>query len=136
MTIRTMKNWIMAGILLAAFTLLTLSSSIQKSATWDETRVLDGSEMGTFVAFARRSGQDWYVAVLNCREKQKTYSIPLAFLGAGDYEATLYHDAPGPRTSVRIEAGHSVDKGDTISVQLKGGGGFVGRFAKPGEYTK
>ena len=103
---------------------------------WDETRVLDGSEMGTFVAFARRSGQDWYVAVLNCREKQKTYSIPLAFLGAGDYEATLYHDAPGPRTSVRIEAGHSVDKGDTISVQLKGGGGFVGRFAKPGEYTK
>ena len=105
-------------------------------AVWDETRVLEGSEIGAFVAFARRSGRDWYVAVLNCKEKQKTYSIPLAFLGEGDYEAALYHDVPGPPTSVRIEAGYSVQKGQTISVQLKGGGGFVGRFSKPGEYTK
>jgi alpha-glucosidase len=105
-------------------------------AVWDETRVLEGSEIGAFVAFARRSGRDWYVALLNCKEEQKTYSIPLAFLGEGDYEAALYRDAPGPPTSVRIEAGHSVQKEQTISVQLKGGGGFVGRFSKPGEYTK
>lgn len=105
-------------------------------AVWDETRVLEGSEIGAFVAFARRSGRDWYVAVLNCKEKQKTYSIPLAFLGEGDYAAALYHDAPGPCTSLRIEAGHSVQKEQTISVQLKGGGGFVGRFSKPNEYTK
>ena len=105
-------------------------------AVWDETRVLEGSEIGTFVAFARRSGEDWYVAVLNCQEKQKTYSLPLAFLGEGDYEAALYQDEPGPHTSVKIEAGHSVQKEQTISVRLKSGGGFVGRFSKPEEYTK
>ncbi|MHC4204451.1 MAG: glycoside hydrolase family 97 protein [Planctomycetota bacterium] len=105
-------------------------------AVWDETRVLEGSEIGAFISFARRSGEDWYVAVLNCREKEKTYSIPLAFLGEGDYQAALYHDAPGPRASVRIETGHSVQKGQTISIRLKGGGGFVGRFSKPKEYTK
>jgi alpha-glucosidase len=95
-------------------------------AVWDETRILEGSKIGTFVAFARRSGEDWYVAVLNCQEKQKTYSIPLAFLGEGDYEAALYQDAPGPHTSVKTEAGHSVQKEQTISVRLKSGGGFVG----------
>ena len=103
---------------------------------WDETRVLEDSEIGTFVAFARRSGRDWYVAVLNCQKKQKKYSIPLSFLAEGYYEATLYHDAPGPPASVRVEAGHSLQKGQTVSVQLKAGGGFVGRFKKPGEYTK
>ncbi len=105
--------------------------------TLDEFRgLLEGSEIGTFVAFARRSGEDWYVAVLNCQEKQKTYSIPLAFLGEGNYEAALYHDALGPHTSVKIEAGHSVQKEQTISVRLKSGGGFVGRFSKSKEYTK
>jgi alpha-glucosidase len=105
-------------------------------AVWDETRVLEDSEIGEFVAFARRSGKDWYMAVLNCMEKKKTYSVPLTFLGEGDYAAALYHDAPGPPTSLRIEAGHSVQKGQAISTQLKGGGGFVGRFSKPNEYTK
>jgi hypothetical protein len=105
-------------------------------AVWDETRVLKDSEIGAFVAFARRSGKDWYVAVLNCTEKKKTYSVPLMFLGEGDYTATFYHDAPGPPTSLRIEAGQSMQKGQTISTQLKGGGGFVGRFSKPSEYTK
>jgi hypothetical protein len=105
-------------------------------AVWDETRVLEGSEIGAFVSFARRLGEDWYVAVLNCQEKEKAYSIPLAFLGEGDYKAALYHDAPGPNTSVRIEAGHSMQKAQTISVRLKSGGGFVGRFSKSKEYTK
>ena len=105
-------------------------------AVWDETRVLEGTEIGAFVAFARRSGKDWYVAVLNCETKQKTNSISLAFLDEGDYEATLYHDATGHSRSVRIEAGQSVQKGQTISIQLNGGGGFVGRFSKPTEYTK
>jgi len=105
-------------------------------AVWDETRVLEGTAIGKFVAFARRSGRDWYVAVLNCQEKEETYPIPLAFLSEGDYQANLYRDGPGPFASVRAEAGRSVKRGQTISVQLKAGGGFVGRFSKPGEYTK
>jgi hypothetical protein len=105
-------------------------------AVWDETRVLKDTEIGAFVAFVRRSGKDWYVAVLNCKDKEKKYSIPLSFLGEGEYSAAIYHDAPGSPTSLRIEGGHSVHKGQTISTQLKGGGGFVGRFSKPTEYTK
>jgi hypothetical protein len=76
------------------------------------------------------------VAVLNCQKKQKTYSFPLAFLTEGDYQATLYRDASGAPASVRIEAGRSVQRGQTLSVQLKAGGGFAERFSKPGAYTK
>ena len=88
------------------------------------------------VTFARRSGRDWYVALLNCKEMPKTYSIQLAFLGERDYASAIYHDALGPSTSLRIEAGHSVQKAQTISIELKGAGGFVGRFSRPNEYTK
>ena len=58
------------------------------------------------------------------------------FESEGDYQANLYRDGPGPRESVRVEAGSSVQRRQTISVQLKAGGGFVGRFGKPSEYTK
>ncbi|HLP77073.1 MAG TPA: glycoside hydrolase family 97 catalytic domain-containing protein, partial [Candidatus Paceibacterota bacterium] len=34
-------------------------------ATWDETIVLPGSEIGKCAAFARRSGKDWFIGVLN-----------------------------------------------------------------------
>jgi alpha-glucosidase len=58
-------------------------------AVWDETRVLEGSAIGKFVAFARRSGNDWYVALLNCQKAKKSHSIDLSFLSDGEYLSTL-----------------------------------------------
>lgn len=41
---------------------------------WDETRVLPPSEIGRWVAFARRVGETWYVAVLNLPGTLVSYS--------------------------------------------------------------
>jgi len=103
---------------------------------WDETVVLEGSAIGTFVAFARRSGTDWYVALLNCQDKETQCNLKLAFLGQGDYQATLYHDGSDSRFASRIEAGLNVKKGQQLSLTLQPGGGFVGKFNLPTEYTK
>lgn len=103
---------------------------------WDETRVLEGSAIGRCVAMARRSGSDWYVAVLNCQDEVANYELKLWFLGDGDYQAALYHDGTEGRSSLRIEAGATVQKGRTLPVRLQGGGGFVAKFAKAKQYTK
>lgn len=100
---------------------------------WDETRVLQGSAIGECVAFARRSGSDWYVGILNCRDQERPYELDLSFLADGDYQATLCHDMKGPKTASRTEAGVMVNRGQTLSLVLQPGGGFVGRFKKPVE---
>ncbi len=66
---------------------------------WDETRVLPGSAIGSRVAFARRHGEDWYVAVLNCEDHQVTYDCDLSFLPSGEYQAVLYLDGKEERKS-------------------------------------
>ena len=104
-------------------------------AVWDETRVLAGSAIGRFVVFARRADKDWYVAILNCQDKEATYDLPLHFLDDGEYTATLYRDGDGARTTARIEAGASVSNDQRISLRLQPGGGFVGRFSRPKAYT-
>jgi hypothetical protein len=103
---------------------------------WDETRVLDGSAIGSFVALARRSGSDWYVAILNCEDAEKSYSLPLTFLGDGDYLATSYRDDAGPASALRIDTGAVVTKGQVVPIRMKAGGGYVGRFHKPTGYTR
>jgi alpha-glucosidase len=58
---------------------------------WDETRVLQG-EIGRFIAVARRSGEDWYIGVMNA-EKRRSISVPLKFLRPGQpYLADIYAD--------------------------------------------
>ncbi|MCF7972566.1 MAG: glycoside hydrolase family 97 catalytic domain-containing protein, partial [Phycisphaerae bacterium] len=103
---------------------------------WDETLVLPGSTIGRFVAFARRSGRDWYVALLNCQDRQAHYELDLGFLGAGDYLAALYHDGSGSRFASRLEAGRTVKTGQRLSLDLEPGGGFVGKFNLPTQYTE
>lgn len=103
---------------------------------WDETRVLDGSAIGCFVALARRSGPDWYVAILNCTEKETRYDLPLSFLGNGDYSTTLYRDGEGPSGSATIEMSRITHQSDRLPVHLKGGGGFVAQMRKPKAYSE
>ena len=55
--------------------------------TWDETRVIDGFP-GEFVVIARRSGADWFIGGMN-GDAARTVSIPLRFLGAGEYHRAL-----------------------------------------------
>ena len=97
---------------------------------WDETRVLQG-EMGQYIVIARRLGDTWYVGGQTSWDA-RTVSLPLDFLAEGSYFVTLLTDG--------INAGHNAEdyqfnrqthgKGDTLSIAMASGGGFVLRIVK------
>ena len=61
--------------------------------TWDETRVLPGSEIGELAAFARRKGKVWYVAVINGTAQAKEFVLKADFLRRGQqYKAMVISD--------------------------------------------
>jgi alpha-glucosidase len=100
-------------------------------STWDETRVLTGSEIGELVLFARRKGSTWFLAAM-CGPAAKTIQVPLSFLGTGQYQSTLVRDGAPDGSTVTLESG-VVSQKETITLALRPGGGFVGRFsAAPG----
>lgn len=91
---------------------------------WDETRVLTGSEPGKVVAEARRSGKQWFIAVMNGADAT-TLNIPLAFLGLGTWKATQLRDAKDKPDAWDREDGQ-VTHTDHIHLELAPRGGFVG----------
>jgi alpha-glucosidase len=95
-------------------------------AVWDETVVLPVSEIGEVAAFARRSGDTWFLAVVN-GPSARDVRIPLAFLGPDDYDALLLRDRKGDPAAVRVEEA-AARRGDSLAVELSDGGGFVARF--------
>jgi alpha-glucosidase len=103
----------------------------QVPATWDETRVLSG-EIGEHVVIARRSGRDWYVGAMS-NEQARTVSVPLEFLPAGTFKATVYQDGDEP-ADLRRES-RRVDAKQTLSLALAASGGAVVRLtpASPDE---
>lgn len=63
--------------------------------TWDETRVLAGSEIGELAAFAKRKGKVWYVAVINGTEQAKEFVLKPSFLPRkGSFKASIVTDGP------------------------------------------
>jgi len=95
--------------------------------TWDETRVLSGSEIGELVLFARRKGDTWFLAAMS-GPAPRTVKVPLSFLSAGRYTSTLVRDDAPDGSTVRVESSVHVQK-DIIALELRAGGGFLGRFA-------
>ena len=96
-------------------------------STWDETRVLAGSDIGELVLFARRKGNTWFLAVMNGPVARKI-TVPLSFLPAGRYQGTLVRDDAPDGSTVRVESTVLTQK-ETIALDLGAGGGFLGRFA-------
>ncbi len=97
-------------------------------AVWDETIVLPGSEIGELAAFARRTGGTWFVAVMN-GPSARTVKVPLAFLGGGEYKATLVRDHKDNDAAVAIE-NTTGKQSDALSLELRPGGGFIARFTR------
>jgi alpha-glucosidase len=96
-------------------------------ATWDETIVLPGSEIGELAAYARRKGDTWFVAVMN-GDKPMQLKIPLRFL-KGAYNAQIVSDDPASSASVKISR-TAYSSADTIDLHLAAGGGFIAEFSK------
>jgi len=105
------------------------AAEIMKSipSVWDQTMVLPVSEIGQIAALARRKGDTWFLAVIN-GINARTVRVDLSFLGQGDYRSTLIRDTC-EAAAVKIEQ-VTLTSRDTVSIDLRSGGGFVGRFAK------
>ena len=95
-------------------------------STWDETIVLPGSSIGEVAAFARRKGEEWFIAVLNGPEG-RTLRVDLKFLGARPYRAVLVRDDPDNAAAEGIERATFTRQG-SIAITLRPGGGFIGRL--------
>jgi alpha-glucosidase len=97
-------------------------------AVWDETIVLPVSEIGEVAAFARRSGDQWFLAILNGPEARKI-SVPLSFLGRGNYSALIVRDDKSDSAALQIENAKK-QRSDSLEIEMSNGGGFIARFAK------
>lgn len=96
-------------------------------STWDETIVLNGSEIGELAAYARRKGDTWFIAIMN-GVKEKSISIPLKFLRADkSYEATIVQDNENDAVPVNVTH-QSIKKNDVINLNLVSGGGYIAMF--------
>jgi alpha-glucosidase len=92
--------------------------------TWDESRALAG-RIGQYVAVARRSGTTWYLGAMT-NETGRTLSVPLSFLGSGNWTATVYADgtpASPPYRTPTVVSSASVTSASSLSMVLAPSGG-------------
>lgn len=93
---------------------------------WDETIVLQPSEIGKCVVMAKRKGKDWYVAAMT--DEASNVSLPLSFLGKGEYKTNVVSDVPGGDQKCSIS--HAVyTRGNPLEIRMEAGGGFLARFS-------
>lgn len=90
---------------------------------WDETRVLT-AKPDRCVVVARRRGKDWYLGGMTGNDSE-SIDVPLSFLGAGNFDATLLLDVPSGRPTDLDQRNKTVDAADALSVEMSRGGGFV-----------
>jgi len=97
-------------------------------SVWDETVVLPGSDIGELAAFARRSGRNWFVGVLN-GAAARTLKIDLGFLGRDRYDALLVRDTADDPAAVSVEK-TATTASVPLTIDVRPGGGFVARFTR------
>jgi len=92
-------------------------------SVWNETRVLPGSEIGQLAAFARRSGDQWFIGVINDLTPRR-HAVALNFLAKRGYKVVeLSDDAERNDAFVRTE--RNVTSKDTLTLPLRKDGGYV-----------
>ena len=101
---------------------------------WAQSRLLDG-RIGQYVVMARqdRHSEDWYLGAVT-DEEPREITIPLAFLGEGEWTATIYADAPDADWQTNPYATtiekRTVHAGEEIKIHLASGGGCAIRLEK------
>lgn len=96
--------------------------------TWDETRVLPESKIGEMAAIARRSGDVWYLSVLN-GGKQYDGNLSTDFLPKGSYRTTIASDKDNNPRQIAITSGKT-KSGRPLKVNLIPGGGYLVKFER------
>lgn len=97
---------------------------------WDDTRIPAG-EVGKFIISARKSGNDWFIGILNNSETRE-FSLKLDFLENAQYEATTYADAPDASVNAEklIKDTIPVNKSTVIRIKMAPGGGYAAQLRK------
>jgi alpha-glucosidase len=95
---------------------------------WDETRFM-GGEVGKYVILARKSGEDWFVGLMNDGTPRRI-SVRLDFLAEGKYLCELYTDSKDPLRVNRTDM--AVRRGDSLEIDMPAGGGSAVRIRKSG----
>ena len=87
-------------------------------------------EVGKYVAEVRRNGKNWYLAAISDRNG-KELSVPLKFLGKGDWKVTLWQDAPdsGENAENVVKSEKTAKASDTLQLKLAPSGGTVAIFS-------
>jgi alpha-glucosidase len=97
-------------------------------ASWDETKVLNGS-VGDYVTIARRSGEEWYIGAITDWDAREL-SVSLDFLDSGDYRAEIFAD--GSNAAIDAESvaisEETVNAQSTLTLPLAPGGGYAARL--------
>jgi alpha-glucosidase len=91
---------------------------------WDESRTLSG-RIGEHIVEARRSGRRWFVGAMT-NEQPRRLSLPLGFLGAGTWTATIFSDgasAGEPWRTPVVRRDRTVSATDRVELSLAGSGG-------------
>jgi alpha-glucosidase len=88
-------------------------------ATWDETRFLSG-RVGESIVLARRKGKQWWVGAMT-NEQGRTVTVPLSFLGEGQWTADIAQDGAAPTKLTRQQ--RTVSARDRVTLKLAPSGG-------------
>lgn len=95
---------------------------------WDETRVLPESRIGKLAALARRSGNTWYLSVLN-GETPYEGEFKMDFLPKGKYRMTIASD-DGKNYKKIVISNRKIGSGQKLKISLLSGGGYLAKIEK------
>jgi alpha-glucosidase len=97
---------------------------------WDDIKFLGGYP-GDYVAIAKRSGDRWFVGVLN-NSIGKTVEVNLSFLPAGDYSAEIWTDTKKSDSEPKElkKDTRTIKSGEILKVTMAKNGGFVAVIRK------
>jgi alpha-glucosidase len=92
---------------------------------WDDIRFIGGYP-GSYIAIAKRSGDNWFVGVLN-NSIGKTIELRTDFLPEGNYEAEIWADSKNADKDPKElkKNRQTVTPADKLKVTLAKNGGFV-----------
>ena len=92
---------------------------------WDETIVLPPSKIGEVAVFARRSGEDWFVAVQNANKGERSIEIDLSFLpDHKTFQIEQYYDVLDNPADLKKEISNVTSR-DKLIIPMRSGGGYA-----------
>jgi alpha-glucosidase len=93
--------------------------------TWDDTKFISGYP-GEYIALARKSGDSWFVGVMN-NTKARELILKPDFIGEGSFEAEIWADGKnaGKKPTELSHSLKAVKAGDELKVSMVADGGYV-----------